>query len=114
MVDFIRDKFIWAKTDKTKIDIISEEHDKRIAENYVFDEVQGIYVPRAEHERKARFNSDTYSPTKDEIRRFPSRPKQEQHKSDNNQDYTLTPPLVSVKDKKHPSLKPPGLNKNRL
>lgn len=114
LVDFIRDKFIWAKTDKTKIDIISEEHDKRIAENYVFDEVQGIYVPRAEHERKARFNSDTYSPTKDEIRRFPSRPKQEQHKSDNNQDYTLTPPLVSVKDKKHPSLKPPGLNKNRL
>ncbi|EAR9444125.1 molybdopterin-guanine dinucleotide biosynthesis protein MobA [Salmonella enterica] len=113
VVDYIREKFVWAKKKPVPVSV-DAEHDKRIAENYVFDEVQGIYVPRAEHERRARFNSDTYSPTKDEIRRFPSRPKQEQHKSDNNQDYTLTPPLVSVKDKKHPSLKQPGLNKNRL
>ena len=37
LVDFIRDKFIWAKTEKIKVDIISEEHDQRLAENYVFD-----------------------------------------------------------------------------
>jgi hypothetical protein len=37
-------KFVWAKTNKTKVDIISEEHDKRIAENYVFDEVLGRHV----------------------------------------------------------------------
>ncbi|MBW9352667.1 MobA/MobL family protein [Citrobacter sp. EC_71] len=113
VVRYIKEKFVWARRKPSPVSV-DAEHDKRIAENYVFDEVQGIYVPRAEHERRARFNSDTYSPTKDEIRRFPSRPKQEQHKCDNNQDYTLTPPLVSVKDKKHPSLKPPGLNKNRL
>lgn len=113
VVDFIREKFIWAKKKPAPVSV-DTEHDKRIAENYVFDEVQGIYVLRAEHDRRIRLNSDDYKPTKDEIRRFPSRPKQEQHKSDNNQDYTLTPPLVSVKDKKHPSLKPPGFNKNRL
>ena len=38
----------------------------------MFDEVQGIYVPRAEHERRVKFNSDDYKSTKDEIRRFPS------------------------------------------
>lgn len=113
VVEYIKEKFVWARKKPSPVSV-DAEHDKRIAENYVFDEVQGIYVPRAEHERRARFNKDDYKPTKDDIRRFPSRPKQEQHKSDNNQDYTLTPPLVSVKDKKHPSLKPPGLNKNRL
>lgn len=46
LVDFIRDKFLWAKTDNTKVDIISEEHDKRIAENYVFDEVLGRHISR--------------------------------------------------------------------
>lgn len=46
LVDFIRDKFLWAKTDNTKVDIISEEHDKRIAENYVFNEVLGRHISR--------------------------------------------------------------------
>jgi hypothetical protein len=51
----------------------------------VFDEVQGIYVSRAEYEKRARFNSETYSPTSDEIRRFPSRLKLEQPEADENQ-----------------------------
>ncbi|HAY5602492.1 TPA: MobA/MobL family protein, partial [Escherichia coli] len=63
LVDFIRDKFIWAKTDKIKVDIISEEHDKRIAENYVFDEVLGRHISRTEYEKKAKFNQDDYKPT---------------------------------------------------
>jgi hypothetical protein len=35
--------------------IISEEHDKRIAENYVFDEVLGRHVSRNEYEQRAKF-----------------------------------------------------------
>lgn len=70
LVDFIRGKFIWAKTGKTKVDIISEEHDKRIAENYVFDEVLGRHVLRPEYEKRAKFNQDDYKPTTDEITRF--------------------------------------------
>ena len=52
LVNFIRDKFIWTKTDKAKVDIISEEHDKRISENYVFDEVLGHHISRTEYEKK--------------------------------------------------------------
>ncbi|EIY9120804.1 TPA: MobA/MobL family protein [Escherichia coli] len=109
VVDYIREKFIWAKKKPAPVSV-DAEHDKRIAENYVFDEVQGIYVSRAEHERRARFNSDTYRPTPDEIRRFPSRPKEEQHKTDNDLDYTPTPPPVLERSRHHPSLKPPGFN----
>ncbi|HCL5289846.1 TPA: MobA/MobL family protein [Salmonella enterica] len=96
LVDFIRDKFIWAKTDKTKVDIISKEHDKRIAENYVFDEVLGHPVPRAEYEKRAKFNQDDYKPTPDEISRFPSRPKKELSERDHSLD--LTPPIPFRKD----------------
>ncbi|MBB1525563.1 MobA/MobL family protein [Pectobacterium carotovorum subsp. carotovorum] len=71
VVEYIREKFVWAKKKPVAPDV---EHDKRIAENYVFDEVQGIYVLRAEYERRAKFNHDNYKPTPDEIRRFPSRP----------------------------------------
>ncbi|HDK6072937.1 TPA: MobA/MobL family protein [Klebsiella variicola] len=109
VVDYIREKFVWAKKKPVPVSV-DAEHDKRIAENYVFDEVQGIYVPRAEHERRARFNSDTYRPTKDEIRRFPSRPKEEQRKTDNDLDYTPTPPPVLERSRHHPSLKPPRFN----
>jgi hypothetical protein len=70
VVEYIREKFVWAKKKPVAPDV---EHDKRIAENYVFDDVLGIYVPRAEHERRTRFNRDDYKPTKEEITRFPSR-----------------------------------------
>ncbi|MBJ9830462.1 MobA/MobL family protein [Citrobacter freundii] len=73
VVDYLREKFIWAKKKPVPVSV-DAEHDKRIAENYVFDEVQGIYVPRTEYERRTRFNSDSYSPTKEEFKRFPSRP----------------------------------------
>ena len=112
LVDYIREKFVWAKKKPAPVSV-DAEHDKRIAENYIFDEVQGIYVSRTEHERRARFNSDTYSPTKEEVRRFPSRPKEEQHKADNDLDYPAAPPPVSGRSRNYPSLKPPGFNKNR-
>lgn len=50
VVGYIKEKFVWAKKKPTPVSV-DTEHDKRIAENYVFDEVQGIYVPRAEYER---------------------------------------------------------------
>ncbi|ECI7827107.1 molybdopterin-guanine dinucleotide biosynthesis protein MobA [Salmonella enterica subsp. enterica] len=105
--DFIRDKFIWAKTDKTKVDIISEEHDKRIAENYIFDEVLGHPVPRAEYEKRAKFNQDDYKPTPDEISRFPSRTKNGLPERDYGMDLTPPMPLHSIVDKSpHPKFTP--------
>ncbi|CNJ30168.1 TPA: MobA/MobL family protein [Yersinia enterocolitica] len=113
IVEFFKEKFIWANKKKPSPVSVDDEHDKRIAENYVFDEVQGIYVSRSEHEKRLRFNSSDYKPTKDEIRRFPSRPKEEQYKVDNEVDYTLDPPSISERSRNYPSLKPPGFNKNR-
>ncbi|WP_233978952.1 MobQ family relaxase [Pectobacterium versatile] len=81
LVEYIWEKFVWAKK-KHAVVPSDVEHDKRIAENYVFDEVLEIYVPRAEHERRTRFNSDDYKPTKDEITRFPCRPQRELTDSD--------------------------------
>ncbi|HDZ0574810.1 TPA: molybdopterin-guanine dinucleotide biosynthesis protein MobA, partial [Klebsiella pneumoniae] len=101
----IRDKFIWAKTDKIKVDIISEEHDKRIAENYIFDEVLGHSVPRAEYEKRTKFNQDDYKPTPNEISRFPSRPKNDIPEHDNS--LGLTQSILSRKNNTL-KLKPPG------
>ncbi|MFQ6280480.1 MobQ family relaxase [Yersinia enterocolitica] len=86
VAEFFKERFIWAKKKPASVSV-DAEHDKRIAENYVYDEVQGIYVSRSEHEKRLRFNSDTYRPTKDEIRRFPSRPKNEQSMAVDNMDF---------------------------
>lgn len=110
VAEFFKERFIWAKRKPAPVSV-DADHDKRIAENYVFDEVQGIYVSRSEHEKRVKFNSDTYKPTKDEIRRFPSRPKEEQHKADTDLDYTPAPPPVSGRSRNHPSFKPSGLNR---
>ncbi|MDK1895511.1 MobQ family relaxase [Klebsiella sp. K4-172] len=112
VAEFFKERFIWAKKKPAPVSV-DAEHDKRIAENYVFDEVQGIYVLRTEHEKRIRFNADSYKPTKDEIRRFPNRPKEDQHKANNDLDYTPAPPPVAEKSRNHPSLKPPGFNKHR-
>ncbi|MEI7188059.1 MobQ family relaxase [Dickeya dianthicola] len=99
VIEYIKEKFIWAKKKPVSPDV---DHDKRIAENYVFDEVLGIFVPRANYERRARFNSDTYSPTPDEIRRFPNRPIKPT-KLDSDLDYIPTlaadrrPPALQLK-----------------
>jgi len=106
VVGYIKEKFVWARKKQSPVSV-DAEHDKRIAENYVFDEVQGIYVSRAEYERRARFNSDTYSPTKEEIRRFPSRPKLVQ--TEHNISLDLITPIQSESKRKYiPRLKPPN------
>ncbi|MGJ7109799.1 MobQ family relaxase [Morganella morganii] len=110
LVDFIRDKFIWAKTDKTKVDIISEEHDKRIAENYIFDEVLGRRVPRDEYEKQAKFSQDDYKPTQDEISRFPSRPKEDKGDVDNSVDLTPSIPPDHTRKNRGLCLRPPQKN----
>ncbi|EFJ8047853.1 MobA/MobL family protein [Escherichia coli] len=109
VIDFFKQKFVWAKANKTKVDIINEEHDKRIAENYVFDEVLGRHISRTEYEKKAKFNQDDYKPTPDEIRRFPSRLKQDQ--AEHNQSENLTPsvPLEQMGKDSYPKFRPPGL-----
>ncbi|HHR0883661.1 TPA: MobQ family relaxase [Klebsiella pneumoniae] len=112
VVKYIKEKFVWSKRKPVPVSV-DTEHDKRIAENYVYDEVLGISVPRTEFEKRARFNSDGYKPTSDEIRRFPNRPKQEQHKADNNLDFPPAPPPVSGNSRNHPRLKPSFFNRNR-
>lgn len=108
VAEFFKERFIWAKKKPAPVSV-DAEHDKRIAENYVFDEVQGIYVSRSEHEKRLRFNSDTYSPTPAEIKRFPSR-LVEPEKKTNKLDYI---PTLSVDRKKIvPKLKPPGYQYN--
>ncbi len=99
VIDFFKEKLVWAKR---KVDTTDLEHDKRIAENYVFDEVAGVYVSRSEHEQLARFNSDSYKPTLEEIRRFPSRPKKEQLNIDSSIAVT---PLPSAEQTRNPKLR---------
>ncbi|EKR8227879.1 conjugal transfer protein, partial [Salmonella enterica] len=88
IVGYIREKFIWARR---KPDTTDADHDKRIAENYVYDEVLGINVPRSEFEKRAKFNNDQTSPEAsiygnesdhDKTVRFPSRPKDVQTEID--------------------------------
>ncbi|WP_212768995.1 MobQ family relaxase [Pectobacterium versatile] len=102
VVEYIKEKFVWARKKPAPVSI-DADHDKRIAENYVFDEVLGIYVARAEYERRAKFNNDTYSPTKEEIRRFPSRPLREL--TDSDLDYI--PTFAADGKKQVPKFKPP-------
>lgn len=111
LVDFIKDKFIWAKTDKNKVDMISEEHDKRIAENYVFDEVLGRHISRTEYEKKAKFNQDDYKPTPDEISRFPSRQNNKQNNA--NRDMGLNPSIHENKKNNSPQLRPSSYRVNK-
>lgn len=107
IVDFFKEKFVWARRKPAPV-TADAEHDKRIAENYIFDEVLGIYVSRTEHEQRVRFNSDdnqhktkldekpllkesdVSKPTQKEIRRFPSRLKQKHAHIDERIDLSLS------------------------
>ncbi|EDH5631773.1 conjugal transfer protein [Salmonella enterica subsp. enterica serovar Claibornei] len=98
MVEFFKERFVWARR---KTDTTDADHDKRIAENYVFDEVLGIRVSRAEFEKRAKFNSAQNPPREEcygngsdgsETVRFPSRLKQEKSDVDKNIDFTPSIP----------------------
>ena len=95
VVGYIRERFIWARR---KPDNIDADHDKRIAENYVFDELLGIYVQRSEHEKRAKFSSDNYQPAKEEITRFPNRLRHGQLNTDKNMDLTPFKSQVCVSE----------------
>ncbi|MBN3146269.1 MobQ family relaxase [Pectobacterium brasiliense] len=112
IVEYIREKFVWARKKPAPVSI-DAEHDKHIAENYVFDEVQGIYISRAEHKRRARFNSETYSPTKEEIMRFPGRPEKGKTDIDNSVIFTPSVPKEYSGASRVPKLRPPGYRHNR-
>ncbi|EJN1753603.1 MobQ family relaxase [Escherichia coli] len=111
VIDFFKQKFVWAKANKSQIDFISEEHDKRIAENFVFDKVLGHHVSRAEYEKQAKFNSDTYKPTPDEINRFPSRQNSEHNNA--NRDIVLNPSIHENKKNNSPQLRPSSYRVNK-
>lgn len=89
IVGFLKERFVWARR---KTDTTDADHDKRIGENYIYDEVLGVNVPRSEFEKLAKFNSDDYKSTPDMITRFPSRPKNEQPQSGHGIDLTLSIP----------------------
>ncbi len=101
VVKYIKEKFVWAKKKPAPVSV-EADHDKRIAENYVFDEVEGINVPRAEFEKRARFNSEDYRPTKDEVTRFPNHP----HKSGQGDALDYMPTLSGDRKPPTPTLKP--------
>lgn len=116
---FFKQKFVWAKANKSQIDLISEEHDKRIAENYVFDEVLGRHVSRNEYEQRAKFNNDekqkqteicATKPAAGEIYRFPSRVKKSEQPS-NTPDYI---PTLSSGKRNGTKLRPPGFPQNKM
>jgi len=109
-----KDKFVRAKTGRISIDLVTEEHDKRIIENYLFDEILGRHVSLAEYEKQAKFNQDDYKPTPDEIRRFPSRVNSIKSVSnyDNGTSPSLPPELM--KGVKFLKLKPSGSNITKI
>lgn len=112
VVGFFKERFVWARR---KPDTTDADHDKRIAENYIYDEVLGVNIPRSVFERRAKFNSGQ-KPTQsgfsgsvsdnDETVRFPSRPKKEQSEIDKN--MSLTPSILFEKARKMHSLKYPN------
>ncbi|HIA2330130.1 TPA: MobQ family relaxase, partial [Escherichia albertii] len=108
VVGFFKEKFVWARR---KPDTIDADHDKRIAENYVYDEVLGVSVPLSEFERRAKFNNDQTSPEAgvygnesdhDKTVRFPSRPKNELSEINQNMDLV---PSIPFKISCKPNLK---------
>lgn len=107
VIDFFKQKFVWAKANESQIDLISEEHDKRIAENYVFDEVLGRHISRTEYNKRAKFNQDGYKPIPDEISRFPSRRKEDRYIVDNSMAYIRPILLNHTKKNSRPILRPP-------
>ncbi|EIR1697069.1 MobA/MobL family protein [Escherichia coli] len=111
VIDFFKQKFVWAKANKSQNDLISEEHDKRISENYVFDEVLGRSIPRTEYEKKAKFNQDDYKPTPDEINRFPSRQNNEHNNA--NRDMGLNPSIHENKKYNSQQLRPSSYRINK-
>ncbi|MGF2415031.1 hypothetical protein ACQUTE_00525 [Citrobacter freundii] len=98
VVGYTKEKFIWAKQKPVPIAVDTDadaEHDKRIAENYVFDDLLGIYVLRIEFGKRTKFNNVPKSPQAEfcgdvsgnnETVHFPSRPNREQFDVDKNMD----------------------------
>ncbi|HHW8755499.1 TPA: MobQ family relaxase [Salmonella enterica] len=113
VVGFFKERFVWARR---KADTTDADHDKRIAENYVFDEVLGIRVPRSKFEKRVKFNNGQKSSEaefcgnasdNDKTARFPSRPTQEQPNVDRNMDLTLSIPQEQRRLNLRPKLKLP-------
>ncbi|TBR70054.1 MULTISPECIES: MobQ family relaxase [unclassified Escherichia] len=117
VIGLFKERFVWAKR---KPDTTDADHDKRIAENYIYDEVLGINVPRSEFEKRAKFNNDQKSPEaefcgnvsdNDKTVRFPSRQKNE--KNNVNSDMPFTPPTNGNDNNNSPRLRPSSYRSNK-
>ncbi|WP_407579568.1 MobQ family relaxase [Citrobacter koseri] len=102
IVDFIRDKFIWAKKPTPKFDVAKPKVSK-----YVYDEVLGIPVRREEYERRRQFNRPEAKPKVVTVERFPSRQKHKPASVEQSMDYVPSSPSTSSRSS-IPKLKPPG------
>lgn len=109
LMGFFKERFVWARR---KTDTIDAGHDKRIAENYIYDEVLGVSVLRSEFEKRAKFNNSDYKLTPDEIKRFPSRPNQEQPAANRSMDLTPPIPPEHMRQGSYPKLSPPSHKKH--
>lgn len=109
IVGFLKERFVWARR---KPDTIDADHDKRIAENYVYDEVLGVNVPRFEFEKRTKFNDSNYKLTPNVIKRFPSRPNQEQPEVNRSIDLTPSMPPEHMRQGSAPKLSPPSHKKH--
>lgn len=105
IVGFFKERFVWARR---KTDTIDADHDKRIVENYIYDEVLGVNVPRSEFEKRTKLNNGNYKLTPDEIKRFPSRPNQEQQEVNRGIDLTPSMPPEHIRQGSAPKLSPPS------
>ncbi|ECE3715435.1 MobA/MobL family protein [Salmonella enterica subsp. enterica serovar Ank] len=116
VVGFFKERFVWARR---KADTTDADHDKRIAENYVFDEVLGIRVSLAEFEKNTKYNNDQKSSEaefcgnvsdNDQTIRFPSR--QKNKKNNVNSDMPFTPPTNGNDNNNSPRLRPSSYRSN--
>jgi hypothetical protein len=107
VVEFFKEKFVWAKKKPAPVSV-DAQHDRSIAENYVFDKVKGIYVPRVEDKRRAKFNNDNYKPTFYEVKRFPTRPQHAKPITDSIIDLKASIPIVQMRKRNSLKLRPPG------
>lgn len=120
VIRLFKGKFVWAKR---KPDTTDAYHDKRIAENYIFDEVLGVKVPRSEFEKRAKFNNDQKSPEaefcgnvsdNDKTVRFPNHPRQTQPKIDKNTDPTPSIPSDGIKNSTILESKPSWIHDKKI
>jgi hypothetical protein len=104
VIDFIRDKFVWAKKPTPKFNTNKPS-------KYVYDEVVGIHMLRKEYEKQSQFNVKEELKKVETIERFPSRHKRKSISTQSTINYKeRNGKKSSLYDT--PKLRPPGFRNN--